>query len=325
MENKVNYTLVGLFVILLGAALISVLLWLTARGDDRSYETYRVYTSESVAGLNLKATVNYRGVEVGRVTNIRLDPDNPELVELTLEIEQGTPIREDTRAILVTKGLTGLASIDLTGGSLRSPALVLREGQKYPEIINAPSLASRLDNGFTDLLARAVSLSERLEELLDKENQDAFSALLVNLAATSKGLAEHQESMGRSLDAAAATLEQSTRLAKQLEPLLTELQRTSQSLGQMGQSLDSAGGTIQRRVDQLSEALLTTNANLNQTILQVRAELTRMGSATQPELTRLLGEMGRLGDALSGLTADLRRDPRVLLYGKEQARPGPGE
>ena len=63
-------------------------------------------TEESVAGLNLNAPVKYNGVEVGKVSDIRLDPVNPEKVRLTFAIEHGTPIKADTVAVLKTQGLT---------------------------------------------------------------------------------------------------------------------------------------------------------------------------------------------------------------------------
>ena len=97
METKLNYALVGLFVIVLGGALLSAVLWLTVGGTEKKqYDRYLVYFTESVAGLNPKAPVKYRGVEVGRVATIEIDPGNPERVEIVLEIERGTPIRQDT-------------------------------------------------------------------------------------------------------------------------------------------------------------------------------------------------------------------------------------
>ena len=108
MESKVNYTLVGLFVIILGMALLGATLWLTIGIQPRVYDEYKVYIRESVSGLNPRASVKYRGVEVGQVVSIRLDPDNPELEELLLQIELNTPVREETKAVLTVQGLTFL-------------------------------------------------------------------------------------------------------------------------------------------------------------------------------------------------------------------------
>ena len=82
MEPKVNYLLVGLFVVVLGATSLLVVLWLS-KGDYRGvYDRYYTYMRESVSGLSIDSSVRYRGVEVGRVKEIILDPDNPEEVRL---------------------------------------------------------------------------------------------------------------------------------------------------------------------------------------------------------------------------------------------------
>ncbi|HID45743.1 MAG TPA: MCE family protein, partial [Chromatiaceae bacterium] len=88
MESKVNYTIVGLFVVLLTSGLLGFAYWLAKHGSQEDYVTYRVYMSESVAGLTTDAAVKYRGVDVGTVTRMELAPDNPEHVMLTLHIRQ---------------------------------------------------------------------------------------------------------------------------------------------------------------------------------------------------------------------------------------------
>ena len=79
MESKVNYTAVGLFVVILSAALIGLGLWIGADISPKDYRRYDAFFNESVSGLNANAPVKYRGVTVGRVSHIQLSPDNPQL------------------------------------------------------------------------------------------------------------------------------------------------------------------------------------------------------------------------------------------------------
>ena len=99
-----------------------------------AYDRYYAFMRESVAGLSVNSTVKYRGVDVGRVKEIALSPENPEEVRLVLDIDRGTPIKTDTIAVLETQGLTGLATLNLTGGSRDAPPLQATEGQEYPVI-----------------------------------------------------------------------------------------------------------------------------------------------------------------------------------------------
>ena len=153
MEPRVNFTLVGLFVLVLIAVLGGVVLWL-GEGDYRKvYDRYYAFLDESVSGLSVNSPVKYRGVEVGRVKEIALNPDNPEQVRLTLDIARGTPLKEDTLAVLDSQGLTGLAIVNLTGGSRGSPPLAAKPDHEYPEIKSGPSLLYRLDTALSRLLA----------------------------------------------------------------------------------------------------------------------------------------------------------------------------
>ncbi len=171
MEPKVNYILVGSFVALLGAATLGAILWLGKTDYRGVYDRYYTFMRESVAGLSVNSTVKYRGVDVGRVKDIVLSPDNPEEVRLTLDIVRGTPIKTDTIAVLQTQGLTGLATLNLTGGSRDAPPLEVLEGQEYPVIKAGPSLFFRLDEAISRLLS-----------------EKGLSTLLADLDKAAKGL-----------------------------------------------------------------------------------------------------------------------------------------
>ena len=181
MNAKVNYILLGLFVLLLGTAMIGAILWLGSGGPRKNYDRYLVYMTESVSGLSKDAAVKYQGVDIGRVRDISLNPKNPKQVRLLLEIERGTPIKEDTVAILETQGLTGLATVNLTGGERGSKDLTKQEGEEYPVIKSKPSLLGRLDKSLSQLIENLTESSTRFNTLLKDENQAAFSKSLKNL------------------------------------------------------------------------------------------------------------------------------------------------
>ncbi|MBT8144250.1 MAG: MCE family protein, partial [Gammaproteobacteria bacterium] len=146
MTPKSSYVLVGLFVLLLGVALIAGVLWLSTGGPPKDYEFYLVYMTESVSGLSMDAPVKYKGVSVGRVRDIRLNPENPEEVRILLVVLEGTPINAETRATLEVQGLTGVAHVNLSGGGPDSAPLLKDRNEPYPVIESKPSLLVRLDD-----------------------------------------------------------------------------------------------------------------------------------------------------------------------------------
>jgi hypothetical protein len=147
IETKVNYALVGAFVLVLGAVLIGGVLWLASGGAfQQKYDLYLAIENESVAGLNVNAPVKYHGVEVGKVKHIHLDPEDTERVNLLFAIERGTPIKEDTVAVLKT-GLTGIAYVELAAAP---GTTTCGQPRKAVSVIHTkPSLSARLENMLT--------------------------------------------------------------------------------------------------------------------------------------------------------------------------------
>ena len=161
-----NPALVGAFVLVLGALLVAGLLWLASGGAiQKKYDTYLAIEDESVAGLNLNAPVKYNGVDVGKVHRIDLDHADPQRVILSFDIERGTPVKEDTIAILKTQGITGITYVELSGGAMGSPLLHAVAPNKYPVIQTRPSLSARLEN------VPDAYLRERLHDLDDLSNR----------------------------------------------------------------------------------------------------------------------------------------------------------
>ena len=213
MDTKVNYTLVGIFVISLVAALVFGIIWLSSGFSLAQYNTYAIYMNESVSGLNVDAQVEYNGVSVGSVKKIVLSKHDPQLVRILIAVKNHTPITEGTVATLTTRGLTGLAFIALKDKSTNMHPLLAKHNQKYPVIPTAPSIFMRLDTLLNKLSNNLQTMSNALASLLDKENQDSFKDILANTKEVTKALSDSS--------AAITTLVKNTADASlKLEPLL---------------------------------------------------------------------------------------------------------
>jgi len=304
----VNYTLVGAFVLALGALLIAGVLWLAAGGAwQKKYDLYLAIEDESVAGLNLNAPVKYNGVDVGKVRQIRLDASNPQRVNLLFAIERGTPIKVDTVAVLKTQGLTGIAYVELSGGAQGSPVLRANQGERYPVIKTKPSLSARLENVLTTVLAKLDSTSTHIEAILSKENQLAFSSALADIATVARTLAARKDSIDAGIASAARTLDNTQRLSAQAGPVIERIGRSADAIEKMGKEVAQ------------------TSATAGKTVNSVGADVKRFGAETLPELERLLGELTVLSASLRRLSEQTERDPRGLLFGRKPVPDGPGE
>jgi len=304
----VNYAAVGAFVMLLGAALIAGMLWLASGGTvKKKYDLYVAIEEESVAGLNVNAPVKYNGVEVGKVQAIQLVAANPENVRLTFAIERGTPIKQDTVAVLKTQGLTGIAYVELGGGAKESPLLPPSEQEPYPVIRTKPSLSARLENVLTTVLAKLDRTSSNVDALLSDENKAAFKSALSDIAVVSHTLAARKDLIDASIVRAARTLDYSERATAKLGPLIDRVGRGAEAVEKMGNDVALAGTNVARSVD------------------AVGTDVQRFTAETLPEVQRLLNELNALSISLTRLSEQTARDPAALVRGRSPVPDGPGE
>ena len=164
METDKHYFMEGLFIIGLSVAAAFFFVWL-ANAGHRDDVLYRIHFSESVSGLALGDPVKYRGVDVGNVKALALDPDDPRRVQVDVKLRKEAPVKTDTKATLKLKGITGTVFIELEGGSpdAQTLAAATPEGQ-VPEIASAKSsLASILDE-----LPRVIAKFSAIEDRANK-------------------------------------------------------------------------------------------------------------------------------------------------------------
>lgn len=308
METKVNYVAVGVFVLILGAVLVCGGLWLASGGAfQKQYDLYRAIEDESVAGLNLNAPVKYNGVDVGKVREIHLDPANPDRVLLLFAIEHGTPIKEDTVAVLKTQGLTGIAYVELSGGSGNSPLLRSTAQREYPVIRTKPSLAARLENVLTSVLAKLDSTSNNINALLSDENRVAFKNTLADLSAVAHTLAARRQTLDSGIANAARTFDNGARVTAQLGPVIDRI------------------GSSASAIEKMANEAERTSASAGRTVDAVGADVKRLTAEILPEAERLLGEISVLAGSLRRLSEKIEGSPGGLLLGRRPVPPGPGE
>jgi phospholipid/cholesterol/gamma-HCH transport system substrate-binding protein len=311
----VSYALVGLFVLVLGAALIAGALWLASGGAfQQKHDSYLAIVDESVAGLNLNAPVKYNGVDVGRVREISLAPGNPERVNLLFAIEHGTPIREDTVAVLKTQGLTGIAYVELSGGTPGSPLLRATAGSRHPVIRTKPSLSARLENILTNVLAKLDSTSGSLNALLSDENRAAFKSALADISTVARTVAARKDAIDSGIVNAARAFENASRASAQVGPMIERIGPVIERVGRGADAVEKMGSEVAR-----------TSVSAGKTVESVGADVNRFTAETLPELERLMGELGILSTSLRRLTEQTERDPRGFLLGRKAVPAGPGE
>jgi phospholipid/cholesterol/gamma-HCH transport system substrate-binding protein len=299
MENKSHAFAAGLFVLLLGAALLSALYWLN--GDREATRDYIVVTKQNIGGLNPQAQVRYRGIRVGKVSDIRLDPQDRSNILVSIAVRADVPLSRGTVAKLSYQGVTGLAHILLLEtGNGDDP--LLPDGGAPPRIAMIPSLIDELGETGTATLVQAQQLMASANAMLTPDNARRLAATLANLEAASAGL----------------------------KPVLGHLDTT---LVQVNKLLDD------RNVGRLSQAAadvgpLLGDARMLLTRMQATSERIDLAvgdaagggaAALAPRLNDMAADFSQTSRQLSRLLRILEESPQGLVFGAPAVPPGPGE
>jgi phospholipid/cholesterol/gamma-HCH transport system substrate-binding protein len=292
MESKLNYTIVGLFVVILTTAMLSFAYWLTKSYGVQVYDTYYVHLTESVAGLNIDAAVKYRGVDVGTVTNIGINPENPEEVRLALEINRDTHIKTDTTAAISYYGITGLAFIELKGMDKNAPLLKVVD-DTVPVIPSRPSAIKRIDQSLSQLAEKSAKTLDNINRLFGDKNLKNIEDLLIE----SKGLV--------------------TDLRSQLDGM--------QTLMDKGLEMESKIISAADKVGEASTSIKLLADNLEKNTTGISQEMSTGMRDSFSALTQLLSDLDILTISLQSTINDIKTSPGDLLFKRTQTLPGPGE
>jgi phospholipid/cholesterol/gamma-HCH transport system substrate-binding protein len=204
METKAHHALVGFFVVFLLAAGSVFLLWLANVSIDQEFEDYDVVFDGPVRGLRVASEVRFNGIQVGEVTDLGLNPDDPGEVIARVRLDAATPVKVDSVAQLEPQGLTGLSYIQISSGSTDAALLESRPGDRAPRIYaDQAQLEELLAGGETALESAQLAFS-RAALLLSDENLESLTNTLNNIEEITGALAERQELVAEARDAIAS-------------------------------------------------------------------------------------------------------------------------
>jgi len=299
MENKSHAFAAGLFAILLLAAALLAIYWLGGAQD--ATHDYIVVTKQNIGGLNPQAQVRYRGIRVGKVSDIRLDPDDFSNILITISVNEDVPLTRGTIAKLNYQGVTGLAHILLLETGKDQAALEPND-EKPPRITMLPSLLDELGEVGTATLRQARQLMVSANAMLSDENRKHLTATLANMEAASATMKPALENLNVTLG--------------QMNKLLDDrnVKRLSLAVGEVGPLLADTRVMIakmQAATDKFEVAVGDPSAN--------------GVSSLMPRLNELATDFSMTSRQLSRVLRILEDTPQGMVFGAPALPPGPGE
>lgn len=277
METKANYVMVGTFVIVLFAGLIAGVLYLAGTQYTEEYAYYKTFFTGPVTGLGKGTPVRYNGIDVGHISKLTFDQDDPKKVIVTLQLDPNLPIHADSIATIASQGLTGESYVEINGGSKSSPILPHTSFGEPPTIRSKPSTLEEIEESAPQILAKLDGLADKLNDVFNARNRGAIADTLANLKTTTDVLAQHSADFDKTLNNVAAA---------------------SQALNGDLTALHSVMGHADATV-----------LGLN------RLESDADSTVTGARLDELAGQTRVLVASLARLSDELEREPSQLIYG----------
>lgn len=308
MENKSHALAAGIFVLVVAALLTALVVWLTR--DTSEQRIYEISSPEGVTGLQPQAAVRYKGVLVGRVTDIALDSVTRGNVLLRIAVNEQAPITQSTFAVLGFQGVTGLAFVQLDDKG-EKPEPLVATGDSPARIPMRVSMISRFAEQGGNLLTQMEQASTRVNTLLDAQNQKALMNAIQQMgqAATQVSLLAQRADKVLGVQGE-ATLKSMQATSERLGASADSVRTSAAEFQRMSRRMNEPGGTLDK-VAQSTEALAHTSRQVNAQLLP------RLSRATD-DTARTLRQVGRAADTVGD-------NPQSLIWGKGQAAPGPGE
>ena len=354
METRASYLVVGGFVLVSLIALVVMVVWLAGVKLDEEFSYYDILFEGSVTGLKSGNPVRYQGIPVGVVSDMRIDPENVERVRVTIEVPTDTPIKEDAIASLEFQGITGVAYVQIEGGTQDAPMLRPRLGRSRPIIESKPSQLQEVFEAAPEMLNRFIVLLEQASVLLGKENQANVADTLDHIKTFTGTLAENSGDVAQmisdgvkvigelrlaSAEARAAVTElcglvgdvtdnvelitgEARATMDDVRLLTSELREDAKNLtGSLDKTLSTLDGELQGIGGDAKSTLSAVRQASEQLALILEANqgaVTDFTASGLYEFTQLLAESRVLVAALMRISSEIERDPARFLFGNAQ-------
>jgi phospholipid/cholesterol/gamma-HCH transport system substrate-binding protein len=303
METRAHYAAVGAFVLAMIILAFAAVVWLARGALTKEYNHYFIYYHGAVTGLRPGGEVDYNGVPVGKVADVKIDKNDVSRTQITVGIDPDVPIKTDARASVESNILSGVAYILIDGGTQNAPTLEAH-GTEYPIIQAHRSHLASVTARAPELLEKLNETAERLNRLLGDKNQQALAGTLANLQSFSHGLAERNHDIADiAHNADVAT--------RDLGKLVDNVNRSYSGPHGLGEKANSALADF----DRVAKNLNTTNDQLQAAIADVRPGLRNFSQQTLGDIQSLVTDARQLVSGLNRVSDQIERDPSRVLFG----------
>ncbi|OFZ84715.1 MAG: hypothetical protein A2W21_08220 [Betaproteobacteria bacterium RBG_16_66_20] len=309
MESRAYALVTGLFVLGIAGCIVLWAQWLAKVPIARS--PYRVVSTVPVSGLNPEAQVRYRGMGVGRVNAIGLDPKDPRRILISIDVDNNIPVTRGTYAQLGMEGITGIAYVHLLD-TYRDMEPAAKSADGTAELPLKPSFFDALSDDAEGAMRDARELMANVNALLNPDNRKRIGTTLASL-----------ERIAANLEAVSARM---PGVVARTESWLSEENRrlAAGSLERINETMKSMP-ELARETQQLVRDARELVGQVGKLSAEARGAAGAVSGDTLPRVNALAESVDRGAQRVGRLALQLDRDPQSAIFGRKPGRPGPGE
>jgi len=308
MEARREQAIVGLFVLVASGLLVATVFVLGGAfaGSAKTYHAYLPFAG----GLEPGAAVRYAGgPKVGRVEQLRINPQNPSQIEITFSVKPELPVKTDSKVRIMSMSPLGDNHLEVVPGTQQAAMAPSGSTLQAEPFVDFNAITSRINEIapqaqqlITTFNERATELKvtiTRINDLMSDQNRNNLAATIAN----TRGMLEENRPKLRS------TLDHVDKSSAKLEPLLDDLRKTS---GQASKTLEHVDALIAEDRPDIHKVLVQLRQNLD-SIQDLTGQLNNTLGANSENIDEILENMRHVSENLKEFTEIIKARPYTLL------------
>jgi phospholipid/cholesterol/gamma-HCH transport system substrate-binding protein len=320
MEAKREQAMVGLFVLVASGLLIATVFVLSGAfaGSAKTYHAYFPFAG----GLEPGASVRYAGgPKVGRVEQLRIDPQNSGRIEIIFSVKPDLPVKSDSKVRIMSLSPLGDNHLEVVPGTPQATLAASGSTLQSEPFVDFNAITAQLNSIAPKAQELLVTMNDRATELkvtVDRINDLMNDRNRTNLSAT---IANARAMLEENRPALHSTLQRVDKSSAKLEPLLDDLRKTS---GQANKTLEHIDALIAEDRPDIHKAILQLRQDLD-SIQDLTGQLNNTLGANSENIDEILENMRHVSENLKEFTDTIKTKPYTLLRATTPKEHKPGQ
>lgn len=308
MEPRREQALVGLFVIVATVVLIATVFGITG-AFGRSAKSFNAFFPFA-GGLEVGSTVRYAGgPKVGRVEKLRINPQDPAQIEITLSVQSDLPVKTDSHVRIMSMSPLGDNHLEIVPGTPQ--AALAKDGSTLfaDRYLDLNAITERINDIAPEAQQLLHTLNDRATELkvtIDRVNDLLSPQNRANLSGT---LAQTHQMIAENRPALRATLGNLKTSSEKIGPLIDDLRKTS---AQANEALNHVDGLIAENRPDVHQAVLELRKSLNN-VTSLTGRLDQTLDVNSENIDELLENLRHVSQNLKEFTDTIKTKPYTLI------------